>query len=70
MSIRVNGSLFIHESLNYEHQSLYECLVLVYLANSHVHVAMVPLFVFVVDISFIINNAILFLNFTLMNLPL
>ena len=70
MSIRANGSLCIHESLNYEHQSLYECLVLVYLANSHVPVAMVPLFVFVVDISFIINNAILFLDFTLMNLPL
>lgn len=52
LSVLANGSLCIHESLNYEHQSIYECLVLVYLAGSHVPVAMVPLFVFVVDISF------------------
>lgn len=52
LSVLANGSLCIHESLNYEHQSIYECLVLVYLADSHVPVAMVPLFVFVVDISF------------------
>ena len=54
MSVLANGSLCIHESLNYEHQSIFECLVLVYLANSHVPVAMVPLSVFVVDISFFI----------------
>lgn len=65
MSVLANGSLSIHEPLNYELRSTYECLVLVYLANSHVPVAVVPLFVFVVDISFFLSFlSILFLNFT------